>query len=117
MCAIEQDPLPLDGGTTGFSPFMVTMLRLARILTTKEPERSEISTRQLSRLMQRHHVHLQHTYTSKAIVEQLRFYGGEFGGVGVKVSWREIMPRDGRKMPQYQFTMERTHEPDPATNG
>ena len=39
MCAIEQDPIPLNGGNTGFPPFMVTMLRLARILTAKEPVR------------------------------------------------------------------------------
>jgi hypothetical protein len=111
MPAIEIDPLPLDGGNTGFPTFMVTMLRLARILTTVEPERTDISTRQLSRLMQRHHVHLPATYTCKAIVEQLCNYGGELGAAGVKVSWREIMPRDGRKLAQYMFTMERIHEP------
>ena len=112
MPATDHDPLPLDGGNSGFPTFMVTMLRLARILTAKDPERSEISTRQLSRLMRRHHVHLPTTYTCKAIVEQLFNYAGEIGGAGVKVSWNETMPRDGRKMAQYQFTMERTHEPD-----
>ena len=112
MPAAEHDPLPLNGGNTGFPTFMVTMLRLARILTAKEPERSEISTRQLSRLMNRHYVHLPSTYTCKEIVEQMWPYDGEMAGAGVKVTWQEIMPRDGRKMALHQFTMERTHEPD-----
>ena len=111
------DRLPLNGGNSGFSTFMVTMLRLAIILTEKEPERTEISTRQLSRLMHRYHVHLPQTYTSKAIVEQLYWYGGEIAGAGVKVSWREILPRDGRKMAQHQFTKEREHVPERTTAG
>jgi hypothetical protein len=96
---------------------MVTMLRLACILTAKEPERREISTRQLSRLMNRHHIHLPQTYTAKAITEQLHYYGSEMSGAGVKVSWNQIMLKDGRKMALYQFAMERTYEPDPTPAG
>ena len=117
MCAIEQDPLPLDGGTTGFSPFMVTMLRLARILTAKEPERCEISTRQLSRLMHRYHHLLPRTYTAKGIVEHFDNFGGEMEGAGVKVTWNEIMPEDDRKMALYEFRIRRLHEPDRTTTG
>jgi hypothetical protein len=115
MPAIENDPLPLDGGNSGLPMFMVTMLRLARILTAKEQERSEISTSQLSRFMHYYRVHLPLTYTSKAIVEQLFSYGGEIAGAGVKVSWQEIMPQEGRKMPRYQFTISRDYEPDRTT--
>lgn len=117
MPAIENDPLPLDGGNTGYPTFMVTMLRLARILTAKEQERSEISTSQLSRFMHYYRVHLPLTYTSKAIVEQLFSYDGEIAGAGVKVSWQEIMPQDGHKMPLYQFTIQRDYEPDRTTTG
>ena len=117
MPATNLTPLSIDEVNTGYSTFMVTMLRLARILTEKESERSEISTRQLSRLMNRHRVNLPATYTCKAIVEQLYSYDGEMAGVGVKVSWQEIMPKDGRKLPLYQFTVQRIHEPDRATTG
>jgi len=113
----EQDPLPIDGGKTGLPIFMVTMLRLARILVAKVPERTEITTRQLSRLMHRHHSKLSQTYTARDIVEHIWEYGNEMSGFGVEISWSEIMPRDGRKMAQYLFAIHRQYEPDRTTNG
>ena len=117
MCAPEQNPLPLNGGNTGFPPFMVTMLRLARILTAKEPERSEISTRQLSRLMHRYSHLLPRTYTAKEIVEHFDNYGSEMEGAGVKVTWNQIMPEDDRKMALYEFRIQRLNEPVRTTTG
>lgn len=117
MHAINNDPLPMKGQNSGLPVFMVSMLLVAYQVTANEPERSEITNRQLSRLMQRYHHKLPRTYTAKQIAENLYQYGGEISDSDVMIEWHEVIPKDGRKMAQYHFRIKRVYEPERTTIG
>jgi hypothetical protein len=63
-------------------------------------------------LMDKHRNEIPSTYRPKEIREQLRWYGGELRGGGVKVEWQEWPGKNYRTVPHYHFTFSRIYRPE-----
>ena len=103
----EIDYAPIDIMNSSLPCFVVTMLRLAQILTEKQPERTELTAQQVSRLMQRHRNHLPKRYTGREIRHLAGPLGNELRGGGVHIEWHEIIAREGHIPAHYHFTFSR----------
>ena len=101
----------IDDPNLKWRPFILSMLRIGRILTKRENRRTGITGAQISRLMNKHRSELPDVYTGREIRDQFEYYGCWLVGGGIQISGDE-MPVPYRGPKQYYFTIERLQPPE-----
>ena len=82
----------IDGLNTHLPTFILSMLRVAQIVTATEREKRELTAAQINKLMVKHRLKLPRVYTPKQIRQEWEFHRCYLEGGGVKIESTEIRP-------------------------
>lgn len=97
--------------------FMLTLLKLGRVLLQEEHSRLEVLDSTACRLMTKHRNELPNVYRLKELRELLDFYQPDFRGGGIKVEWAEMTGEGQRVRRKYYLNFERIYKPEiPGNN-
>jgi len=110
--SIQDDPdfISIDDPKIRWPTFVLSMLRIGRVITAKEKWRSGITATQISKWMERAKVG--ETYKGREIRENFEFYNLWLTGGGIQISAQEMdVPYRGPR--QYYFTFTRLDPPKP----
>jgi hypothetical protein len=109
FCSIDGDvKLPI---------FMLTLLRLGRILLKDEHSVREVMDTKVCKLLVKYQQEIRNVYRPKELREQLDYYQPDFRGGGVKAEWAEITDGAPGSRRRYYLNFERIYKPESKTEG
>lgn len=103
--------ISIDDPNLNWPPFVLSMLKVGRILTKKEAERFEITAAQVSRCMQSHINEIKNVYRGREIRMLFGYYGGYLVGGGIKIEAQEYYPNNST-VKHYHFSFTRLYRPE-----
>ena len=108
--------ISIDDPNIKWPPFMLSMLRVGRILLKSVNARHDVTAEQISRTMERHKHEVGMVYKALEIRQLIGNYCCHFTGGGIQIEAEELhYSTPCTRCPYYRFTFTKLFRPDEVT--
>ena len=109
----DPDFTSIDDPNIKWPPFMLSMLRVGRILLKNVNTRHDVTAQQISRVMERHHSEVGTLYKPLEIRELIGNYCCLIVGGGIQVEAQKLdLSGPSKRCPYYRFTFTKIFRPE-----